>query len=118
MTDLTYAYEHTKDRHIWSLVGPGGGVHIWAVENEAPYRHERYYGGIEMHSRKQLYDWLTEPSHTDCWLLKGPCWHDGSSLQFSEQIAPHIERFGIKADDPFIQSELHSRYVSWFGEDK
>lgn len=123
MTDLTYAYlppEGEVTRHMWTLVGPKGAVHAWAQEHAEEFRRkwgEAYYGGIEMHSPKRLYDWGDgKPSHESCWLLKGPCWHDGSSLQFSEQIEPFLPR-----EQPFephtheyVYSLLHDRYQAWF----
>jgi len=124
MGELNYRYlpagEDGRDRHIWSLAGPLGGVHIWAKRtDDKTYRRygERYFGGVECHSPKPLYDFAREPSDAHCWLIDGPCWHDGSALQFSEQVEPII----TMSDDPFpdatheiINSILHSRYVSWF----
>lgn len=32
--------------------------------------------------------------HNDCWLIGGPCWHDGTSLYASEFMIPLLEREG------------------------
>lgn len=124
MAELEYAYlppEGEVTRHMWTLVGPSGAVHAWAEPTPDDHRNrwgESYYGGIEMHSPKRLYDWGDgKPSHDECWLLKGPCWHDGSSLQFSEQIEPFIRHaeqpFGSHVHE-YIYSLLHDRYQAWF----
>jgi hypothetical protein len=30
------------------------------------------------------------PSHKDCWLIGGQCWHDGTSLYAEEHVWPVI----------------------------
>lgn len=119
MADLTYAYlppEGDVTRHMWTLVGPNGAVHIWAEPNDpavAARYGELYYGGIEVHSRTPLYDFGSkEPSHTDCWLLKCPCWHDGSSLQFSEQVEPFLRQTELPFGDP-VHEYVNSILFDW-----
>jgi len=78
----------------WCLTGPDGGIHIWARVNPSRViSWEKYYGGVETHYRKQVYSWQEEPSHAHCWLLDGPCWHDGTSLYFSERLAPMLNNY-------------------------
>lgn len=80
-----------NDRTIFALVGEPGGVHFWAQRSSAIIAGigDEYYGGIESHKRTKP-DWSDneKPDNEDCWLLKGPCWHDGSSLQASEYYIP------------------------------
>ena len=114
---LTYAYQKSDKagsaRHTWSLVGPDGGVHIWAQENSEDIAlrfGDRYFGGIECH-------WpagVDEVHHAECWLLKGPCRHDGSSLYFSERIGPMLSPDNIEGENiaSYMQSELHDWYHS------
>ena len=116
MSDLVYNYlppEGEITRHMWTVVGDNGAVHVWAEPSSpVPFRDwpERFYGGIEIHSKTRLYDFGDgKPSHDECWLLKCPCWHDGSSLQFSEQVEP----FG-PAIHEFVNSILFDRYQSYF----
>lgn len=125
MSELTYAYlppEGDITRHMWTLVGPKGAVHAWAEPASGTIREllgEAYYGGIEIHSPKRIYG-DGEPNHKDCWLLKGPCWHDGSSLQFSECIEPFISNAELPFRDgvhEYIYSILHRYYQSHFVED-
>ena len=78
--------------HTWWIKGPRGGVHIWARQSKLDGWPTEWIGGVECHWAQCPDDsgWFKSdsPSQADCWLLDGPCWHDGSSLFFSEQIAP------------------------------
>lgn len=103
------------DNHTWCLNGPRGGIHVDAWETTGGWRDERWMGGIEAHA--PIGD--GKPSHEHCWLIGKPCWHDGSSLQFSEQIAPYLTPPG----KPFTENDhlevLHvmlSRYRQWLPE--
>lgn len=120
--DIEIGYELNGKRHVWWLRGPKGGVHVWAGENPAEFQArwgERYYGGIECHSPKPLYSHSGDtPDHDHCWVLKGPCWHDGSSLQFSEEIEPFMRHAANLRDmDDFMFATCLDRYRSWFDQD-
>ena len=88
-------YEYTNRFnvvHQWSVVGARMGIHVhigdMGEEYAKKYGGKRYSGGIEIHYR-QPPDWLRDDlPHKSCWLLGGPCWHDGSSLQASEIWIP------------------------------
>lgn len=72
-------------------------------------------GGIEGHSPTP-YSEGDKPSHEHCWLIDGPCWHEGSSLQFSEQIAPYLSAPGkafTEYDHQEVLSVMLNRYRSW-----
>lgn len=76
--------------HMWSLANKDGGIHISA--NVTPFRGQReWMGGCETHYAK-CPDYMDpdKPSHEHCWVLGAPCWHDGSSLYFSENVAPML----------------------------
>lgn len=81
---LVRKYERNAHRTIFAVVGERGGMHFWFHEDSDGEKH----GGIEQHSRKPMYDWDRAPSNDKCWLLDGPCWHDGSSLQAEEFWIP------------------------------
>jgi len=129
LSDLVYNYipasEDNRNTDMWTVVGDRGAVHIWVVENPDSSWGETHYGGIEVHSKKPMYGCDRPPSHTDCWLLGGDCWHDGSSLYFSERICPML-RFGKdeitnewhSAVHSYMESVLHSWYNSNFNEDR
>lgn len=40
--------------------------------------------GFEVHKGSPLYERFQDPSHEDCTILGGKCWHDGSSLAATE----------------------------------
>ena len=81
--------------HTWWIKGPHGGVHIWARLSKLDGWPTEWIGGVECHwaeCPENGTGWHKPdaPSHGDCWLLGSPCWHDGSSLYFSEHIAPWL----------------------------
>lgn len=113
MTDtLAFGTDHTTNQLCWYVVGPLGGVHIWAREHDAKFSAllGKYIGGVECHWHCEA----GEAHHDECWLLKGPCRHDGSSLYFSERIAPMIENLNPESDGlkSFIEAELLDWYRS------
>lgn len=117
--NIVFDYIAPKDgvtRHMWTAKGENGAVHVWAEPHTADLGWgEKFYGGIEIHSPKRLYesDWAAEPSHVDCWLLNGPCWHDGSSLYFSEKIEPLLRH----ANDPFdapVHAFINAVMADWY----
>ncbi|MEC7291740.1 MAG: hypothetical protein VXW22_16810, partial [Pseudomonadota bacterium] len=89
--ELMERYVRQGERHNWIVRGPKGAVHIWAEDmtRHSPSRDPWYglIGGIECHYAEPP-DYMHEdaPSREDCWILNGRCWHDGSSLQFSENF--------------------------------
>lgn len=84
-----YSCPFGRPRHVWSSVGAQGAMHLHisdcGEEHERKYG-ERYSGGIEIHYRTPPSN--RAPDHDQCWLLKGPCWHDGSSLAATEHWIP------------------------------
>lgn len=75
--------------HIYSVVGAVGAVHLRITEG-SPDKHGRrtHYAGVEFHSRTPPDGSHDAPSQDRCWLLEGPCWHDGSSLWAEEHFLP------------------------------
>ena len=74
--------------HTWSVVGRHGGMHLW-IRGYLLDGTMTWSGGIEMHYRTPpQYMEHDAPSHDCCWLLQAPCWHDGSSLQATEEWIP------------------------------
>lgn len=102
-----------RPEHIWILSNGGNAIHVSARTSEWNHRFE-WSGGIECHWSVAP-EWVkeSEPHHEHCWILGGPCWHDGSSLYFSDNIAPMLP------DLPAPMEQLHHDYVlhemrSWF----
>lgn len=88
-----YTYENRLDNpeHLWTVVGAHAGLHLWIRDCKRYAKSEdmRYSGGLEIHYRyPPEYMENQPPSHDECFLLKAPCWHDGSSLQASEIWIP------------------------------
>ena len=50
------------------------------------------------------------PSHENCWILGGPCWHDGTSLWASEHWLPHFRTSGTD----WVWAELERRHKQEF----
>lgn len=76
---LTFGF---GERHIWSVWGAKGGVHLWIT----PRPNGEDYGGVEYHYRDIPRG--RAPSSKDCWLIGGLCHHSGSSLYASERYIP------------------------------
>jgi len=113
MSDLFYNYDKMtsdRDRHTWSVVGPAGGVHIWACPMPEGFNYgERFYGGVEVHSRHGE----GEPHHKNCWLIGGPCWHDGSSLYFSENIEPILRNSDAEFPSS-VHEYINAELLDWY----
>ena len=106
--------------HTWSLVNDNGGVHIWGRVIKYTGFADEWLGGVECHWPKPpegYGSWFgDEPTQKHCWLLDGPCWHDGTSLYFSERVAPMLP--GVWRDDPNeMTATIHARIfyelLSW-----
>lgn len=101
-------YGDDLSSYEWSIIGQHGAVHVHIARYG--YQEEiRYNGGIEFHYRQPTEDYMQglPPSHDECWLLKQPCWHDGSSLYVEESILPFIEH-ALRGDG--LQN-MHHDYV-------
>ena len=78
--------------YSFELIGARGGVHFHV---SGPHNYdggEHWSAGIEVHHRVPINSEDTPPSHDKCWLLKAPCWHDGSSLWAQEEFLPVFMR--------------------------
>lgn len=121
MSELQYDYalwndEGCKPRHVWSVVGEKGGVHIWASEQSAEFASrfgDRFYGGVECHWRNPQYSGCEVSQHS-CWLLKGPCYHDGSSLYFSDNIEPMLRCIEGETVSEGIHEYLKAELADWY----
>lgn len=82
--DCEYTYSSTSfsKEHVWTCVGGRGALHLHISDRgDGRPETERYSAGLELHSRTPFPGCDHDaPNHADCWLLKQPCWHDGTSL--------------------------------------
>lgn len=89
--ECKYTYESRFGHiyHNWTMVGARLGVNLHIVDMGEDAKIVRYSGGIEFHWRSPPEYMRNEvPSHKNCGVLGGPCWHDGSSMQASEFWIP------------------------------
>ncbi len=103
---------------IWTTLGAAGATHLHIEDYPADYvakYGEKYFGGIEIHYREAPHYMKNDaPSQDTCWILKAPCWHDGSSLQASEKWIPlwqvdpnnHDRMFKALADDYSMRFDI------------
>jgi hypothetical protein len=113
--DYRFSLRDGRERHDWNLIGEAGAIGIWAEPSSATTFDERWFGGVEVHHASQP-DYLSERSRHDlCWLLMKPCWHDGSSLFFSENVEPGLPQPG---EGPIGEEYVHRRVLhylrDWF----
>jgi hypothetical protein len=121
---MIWQYQQTlragRLQHTWLLKGEHGGIHVdgWVSKALDPYPAE-WMGGIECHTPCEK----DKANHEHCWVLDGPCQHDGSSLRFSEQIAPYLpypDKDGIGCMDDhaheLVLSTMLNRYRTWLKE--
>lgn len=122
--ELKYSYvspmEGSGRHHVWSVVGPLGGVHIWAAKASDQLYDGGFYGGVELHYRKDQGEWYGH--NEQCWLLDAPCWYTGTSSGFSNNIAPYLKPFADGEIFPsgiheMVKAELHYWYKSMEKDD-
>lgn len=104
-----------RPTHMWTLANETGAIHIHGWHYEGTAFGREWMGGVETHSAKP-FDYSNEkPDHECCWLLGKPCWHDGTSLYFSERIAPMLEGIDPNAAMPdHIHGYMLSELKYWF----
>lgn len=100
--------------HSYELIGKYGGVQLRITE----YRVGAPCGDIEIHYRNPRQDDHRPPTHDACWLIKAPCWHDGSTLWTTTWVplwedaggehAPVFQALANAADEKFA---MHARAI-------
>lgn len=83
------------------------GDQVWNSHGEGVVRAR----GIEVHSATPLYQSDLEPSDTQCWLIGGKCWHDGTSLWAIEHVLPGLKAGGTD----WLWPVLEERHAAQFG---
>lgn len=118
MSDIEFDYipasQGNRQTHIWTAKSGAGAVHIWASpQPDTPFRTGEFYGGVECHFSAPPSKFSPkDPPIDDCWLTGGPCWPDGSSLYFSENIAPYLEQCDRPFDDG-VHAYMRSTLREW-----
>ncbi len=118
MKEILTHREFTKDKETHVIVQGKLGIvefHFYKLdENESKELFMRQYSntpgymslGVEGHESVPL----EEANHAHCWLLDGPCKHDGTSLYAEEVVMPAYVRFGVD----YVYSLLEKCYYDWF----
>lgn len=72
----------------FEVIGAKGAAHYHVSKYEMEGKVS-YSSGLEFHYRTPP-DYMKDkpPSHDECYLLKAPCWHDGTSLYAMERYEP------------------------------
>lgn len=71
------------ERIVFGLRRGNFACHYWIEPRWKDRRDSQ--GGVEIHRTPAEGE---TPDNDDCWILKGPCCHDGSSLYASETVNP------------------------------
>ena len=110
----TYEMPFSYARHQWTLVGAQGGIHLHITMPPSDDPDQHISAGLEAHYRTPP-DYMADqaPMHDECWLLKCPCWHDGTSLYAHDVLLP----FWLQDphDHERMFRRLHEEYHSRFG---
>lgn len=111
---------YTAVSHQWSFIGPLGGISFSAsiMPEDSPH----FMGpscGLEFHHSSRAAHVTgairtDAPSHSPCWLLGEPCWHDGTSLYATEHVWPYVEHLLKIGDHQAIFRHLEHEYVRHF----
>ena len=112
--EYRYAPRFDNPEHIWTCTGSLGAMHFHATDLGEEYEGKhgiRFSAGLEIHSRAPLSD--TAPNEK-CWLIGGPCWHDGTSLYAQERVVPYWRQEPDNHERMFrfLEREYENRFVS------
>lgn len=87
--EKTLKYDGKCWDHNFCVLTYWGGVNLHIAEYFDSNKILNYSCGLESHYRNPPeYMKYDAPSHEHCWLLKCPCWHDGTSLYAQEHFLP------------------------------
>ena len=109
-----YTLEHLYGaRFEWRLLGAAGAITLWA--NASNKVDVGIYGGIEKHSCTPPRGSHDAPSPLTCEVLGNrPCWHDGSSLYFEENVKPSWRFPATPEDHARMFAICEEWYISHF----
>ena len=111
--EYVYSRPFGNPRHSWRLIGALGGIELHISGPHKYEGREEYSAGLEMHYRAAPdYKAGDAPSHDHCWLLKCPCWHDGTSLYAQEHYVPLW--FALRGDHDAMFDHLQGEYRERF----
>lgn len=110
----TYTKPFGSPRHRWELIGNKCGIHyeVCLFKDYPPT------AGLEFHYFEPP-DYMKDyaPSHIDCFITGGKCWHDGTSLYAIENLWPLIEPCFKAGDHDSIFKILENEYLDKFRDE-
>ncbi len=82
--------------HSYEVIGRWGALNFHVTDLGEDYAKkfssDQYSAGLECHYRTPPSYMADQPPSQDyCWLLKQPCWHDGTSLYALEVLMPFFD---------------------------
>ena len=110
----TWSKPFMSVRHQWELIGPDGGIHFHVSISKD-------YGdscgmGFHRAAWSARRPQTEAPSQHKCWLIGGPCWHDGTSLYASEHVWPVVRDMLRMGDHEAVFRFLEGEYDHHFGK--
>jgi len=116
-----YKCKFTKEWYVtdwvyrWEVVGALGGAHLHIHPYTDIQGVVSYSAGLEAHFIRPPASRAGEaPNYLDCAVVKGWCWHDGTSMYASDHFVP---LFVAKVDDEEIFQEI-ARWAADVFEDR
>ena len=88
-------------QHHFQVTGRWGGVHFHV--GERAYDGHYTAGASRLHSGVEFHYADNAPNYTDCSVIDGLCWHDGTSMG----AEPYVESW-LRGDEDGIWSMLRS----------
>lgn len=84
---LNLTWHFNSWRYDYILIGAKGGLNLH-IDGPHNWDEEDHWSvELEIHSRTPLQENVA-PSHDECWLLKCPCWHGGTTLYAEKKYLP------------------------------
>lgn len=106
----------------FAVVGDAGAIHFWVDTEDVSSEHTEEPGyvmcGIEQHSRKPMYASQAEPTHDPCWILKGPCYHDGGTGPARDYLLPMFIDCNRLGDFEPLWLKIEQWYRERFGDEE
>ena len=110
-----YAPRFGSQHHTWIVTGALGAIHLHISGPHHYDGQDHWSVGLETHYRSPP-DYMANyaPSHDQCWVLKGPCWHDGTPLYAEER---YLSWWQVEPNDhDAMFRRLEHEYVRRFME--
>lgn len=96
-----------QKRYSWSIFNDKGAIEVWA---EQQYTSPEWFGGVEIHSPKPLYE--GQQVIEKCRHTMGKCYCDGTSVYFHD----HLKEYFVGVKNPAAEEWLWE--IMWKTADK